>query len=53
MKRRRLEHLRYETDKLIADVDSARVHITRGGKTLARNRLHHGEAGKRFGNETI
>ncbi|MHB1823619.1 MAG: hypothetical protein ACYCTL_13860 [Acidimicrobiales bacterium] len=45
MKRRRLEHLRYEAGKLRADMDDGRVHITRGGKALARNRLHLGEAG--------
>ena len=77
MKRRRLEHLTAEARTLQTDIDSGRVHITRGGKDLLRNRLHlgeaglteegwrarwqakrwsfgaNGEAGKRYGNETI
>ncbi len=40
MKRRRLEHLRHEADMLGSDMDAGRVHITRGGKALLRNRLH-------------
>ena len=77
MKRQRLDHLRAEAVALQSDIDAGRVHITRGGKSLLRNRLHlgqagitedewrakwnakrwsfgaNGEAGKRFGNETI
>jgi hypothetical protein len=77
MKRQRLEHLRSEARALQVDIASGRVHITRGGKSLLRRRLHlgeagitedawrarwhakrwsfgaNGEAGKRYGNETI
>ncbi|MCL4423396.1 MAG: hypothetical protein M1115_09605, partial [Actinobacteria bacterium] len=45
MKRQRLERLRHEATELRADIDSAKVHITRGGKALLRNRLHLFEAG--------
>ncbi len=45
MKRRRLEHLRREALALEADIASGRVHITRGGKGLLKNRLHLAEAG--------
>ncbi len=45
MKRRRLEHLRTEARALEADIASGRVHVTRGGKALLRNRLHLDEAG--------
>lgn len=45
MKRRRLEHLRAQRDRLQRDEGAGRVHITRGGKKLLRSRLHLGQAG--------
>ena len=45
MKRQRRDHLRHEVDRLRADIDAGRVHITRGGKALLRNRLHLEKAG--------
>ncbi|MGD0321882.1 MAG: hypothetical protein ABSC00_09835 [Acidimicrobiales bacterium] len=44
MKRQRLEHLRSERDRLAAELKTGKVHITRGGKNLLRNRLHLEEA---------
>ena len=45
MKRRRLEQLRCEAAELSADMAAGRLHITRGGKALLRNRPHLGDAG--------
>jgi hypothetical protein len=45
MKRQRLERLRAVRDRLQRDERAGRVHITRGGKTLLRNRLHLDQAG--------
>ncbi len=77
MKRQRLQHLKSQAETLQRDIDTGRVHVTRGGKKLLGNRLHldkagitedewqarwhakrwsfaaFGEAGKRYGNETI
>ncbi len=76
-KRQRVQRLRAVRDRLQRNERAGRVHITRGGKTLLRTRLHlgeagiteqewracwrarrwsfgaNGEAGKRYGNETI
>ncbi|EQD50025.1 hypothetical protein B1B_11377, partial [mine drainage metagenome] len=45
MKRRRLAHLRAEVAHLRSDIEAEIVHITRGGKRLARLRLHLADAG--------
>lgn len=45
MKRQRLEHLRVARDRVTAEIDAGVVHIVRGGKKLARRRLHLKEAG--------
>ena len=45
MKRARLQHLRARRASLDRDVKAGRVHITRGGRRLLRNRLHLDEAG--------
>lgn len=45
MKRQRLQHLRARRDRLRRDEQAGRVHITRGGKTLLRSRLHLEAAG--------
>ncbi len=44
-KRQRLQRLRAQRDQLQHDDRAGRVHITRGGRKLLRNRLHLGEAG--------
>ena len=43
--RRRLQHLRARLAILDRDLETGRVHITRGGKRLLRHRLHLDEAG--------
>jgi hypothetical protein len=45
MKRQRLQHLRARLAVLDQELDAGRVHITRGGKRLLRNRLHLDQAG--------
>ncbi len=45
MKRQRLQHLQARKTRLDRDVKAGRVHITRGGKRLLRNRLHLDQAG--------
>lgn len=45
-KRRRLQVLVAGAERLEADVRSGRVHVVLGGKRLAKNRLHLGQASK-------
>ena len=40
MKRQRLQHLRARKTRLDQEIAAGRVHITKGGRRLLRNRLH-------------